>query len=579
MKRKVITRSVALAAACAMVLSGCGSKPANNTGSSTPSTSEAKTESSASSESKPASDEPIVTGKGAGYDYIANLPKLSEEKVSYKVAVSQEVSQKNWNDMEFFKALEEATNVHIEFECTPQANYKDQKNLMLASGEYPDAFLGYATLNMTDLNQYGPMGVFVPVEDLIEEYGTNYKKVLADRPVLDGLSTAFDGHKYSWGTVNEHPNRDFPDNLYINKQWLDNLGLAVPTTIDEYYEVLKAFKEQDANGNGDKNDEIPYTFLPFHHIQGYGSFFGAWGRAESFNGAKDGKVEDHFVVENDKVVYAPVTEEYKTAIIELSKFFKDGLFDKEGFVQDNEQMNAKVTSTTPIVGSMYNWDVLSMPEENQKQYIAIKPLKASADSPDAAVHKRQNHISIQATGLSITNKCKNPEILAQWIDLFYTEAMTVLSYYGPERVLEINADGKFTFDEAPSADGAGFSEVVKQNAPFDGTPKFLTYDIIKDKIALKSDTGMKVETINEFYLNAPASLTLPTMNYKTEENDFLTSYGLSVQSYVMEMQCKWLMGQSDIEKDWDGYLKQLETLKVAEFVDMMQSIYDRTIGK
>lgn len=570
-KRNLLTQFAALTLTGAMVLTGCsGGKTEKPAGQDT--TAAAEGEAAAND----AAAAPVA--EGPGFDAIAKLPKLSDEKVSFTMAVSQEVSQMDWNQMQFFKALEAATNVHVDFSCYPQVSYNDQKNLMLASGEYPDAFIGYGTLNMSDINQYGPMGIFIPVEDLIDQYCPNYKARLQDRPVLDGLTDAFDGHKYSWGTVNEHPNRDFPDNLYINKSWLDKLGLEVPTTMDEYYDVLKAFKEQDPNGNG-QADEIPYTFSQWHHIQGYGGFFGAYGRAEAFNGNKDGKFEDHFVVENGKVIYEPVTEEYKTAIRELSRFFKDGLFDQEGFVQDNEQYNAKVTSQTPIVGSMYIWDVLSMSPENQEQYIAIKPLKATADSEDARVHKRQNHISIQPTGFSITNKCKNPEILAQWVDLFYSEEMSILAYYGPDKVTGIDENGVFSYDESVAADGGTFYAQTMKLAPYDGSPKFFTFDMLQNKMILESNNSKKVDVIKEFYLDAPASVTLPTMNYTAEETDLFSNYGLSCQKYVMEMQSKWLLGQSDIDADWDGYLKQLQTLKQEDFVQNMQQAYDRTIGK
>ena len=567
MARKILKRATALAMASAVLLGGCGSQQEAD-----------KIGGGNATETAAGGSANAPKGNGPGYDYIAGLPKLSEEKVSFTLAVTQEVGQKDWNDMEFFKALEAATNVHIDFECYPVASYNDQKNLMLASGEYPDGFLGYLTLSMADLNQYGPMGIFIPVEDLMEEYSPNYLKRLEERPVLDGLSTAFDGHKYSWGTVNESPSRDFPDNLYINKAWLDNLGLSMPTTMDEYYEVLKAFKDQDANGNGDPNDEIPYTFLAFHHTNGYGGFFGAYGRAEAFNNAS-GTVGDHFVVEDGKLVYQPITEEYKTAIKELRRFFKDGLFDAEGFVQDGEQYNAKITSATPIVGSAYMWGIAAMSEENRAQYVALKPLKATADSDEAAVHKRQNHVGIQPTGLAITEKCKNPEILAQWMDLCYTDERTILGYYGPDKVTGIDENGVFTFDESVSADGAGFFQQVLENAPYDGSPKFLTFDLTTEKVHLEDDSSLKLDMIEQYYLNAPASVTLPLINYTNEENEFLSNYGMSIQSYVMQTQSQWLMGEKDIDKDWDAYVKQLEGLKLQEFLDTMQGAYDRTVGK
>lgn len=563
---KKMKRAAGIVLAGSMLLTGCGggkdtSATANQTG-----TAAAEPSVGVVKEAE------LKEGEMSGYDWIKTLPKLSDELVTFNLVGVLNTDQHDFGDMEFFKALEEATNVHIEWQCYPSNSYSDQKNVMLASGDIPDAFFGGDSISMTDLIQYGPMGLFIPVDELI---GTNYQACLEEYPTLDGLTTAFDGKKYSWGSVNSHPNRDYPDNLYINKTWLDKLGLDVPANLDEYYEVLKAFKEQDPNGNGIA-DEIPYTFSATHHIQGYGSFFGAYGRIESFNGQKP-SVYDHFVVENENVVYNPVTEEYKNAIKGLGRFWQDGLFDQEGFVQDPTQFNAKTTASLPIVGSMYIWDTLSMPAEVQKDYIAIKPLKESADAQEASVKRRQNHISINPTGLAITNKCRNPELLAKWVDLFYTNEMAILSYYGPERVV-IDKDGIFHYDET-EIDGASFSAWVSQNAPFDASPKKLTYELLEEKAPLEINRTKKIDVIEEFYANAPQSVTLPTMNFTAEENDFISSYGIDIQNYVIECQSKWLLGQGDIDKEWGSYLEKLNTLKLDEFISMVQAVYDRTAGK
>lgn len=581
MKRKSVNKVLALLLACTM-LAGCGGN--GDTGSSTPDPGSTPVENEDQSSVTPSNQDtpgsessgstPIA--EGAGYEYIANLPKLSDELVTFKLVSYQEVQQIDYNDMEFFKALEAATNVHIEFECFPASSYNDQKNIMLSTNDYPDAFFGYMTLSMAELNDYGPKGVFIPVDDLIDQYCPNYKKVLEKFPNMDGMTTALsDGRKYSWGTVNEAPARDYPDNLYINKTWLDNLNLEVPTTLEEYYDVLKAFKEQDADGDGDPTNEIPYTFLAIHHINGYGSFFGAYGRAEAFNGA--GGTLNHFVVEDGKVIYEPITEEWKTAVKELGKFVQDGLWDKEGFVQDADMYSAKLTAGN--VGSAYTWAASSFGDEYQDQYIAIAPLKATANSEAPKVHKRQNHISFQSTGFSITNKCEHPEILAQWVDLFYDETMTILSQYGPACVKNIDGNGVFTFDETPAADGTNFQTVSSHESPCDGSPKCMTNDMRLNKIIIESSTDTKPLVIGEFYVNAPASVTLPAMQYTDEESQLINDYGIPIQNYVEENLANWMLGVNDIDADWDAYMKQLETLKIQEYIDTMQAAYDRAVGK
>ncbi len=589
MKRKTSASAIAAALACSMVLSACGgggAEPATAAATAAATSAAGTTAAGGASETTAAAAETtadaaetVDTGR-AGYDWIANnVPKLTDQKVSYTVAVQQETSQIDYNNIEFFKELEKATNVHIDFECFPVSGYNEQKNLILATGDYPDAFMGYACLSMSDLNQYGPMGVFIPIEDLIGQYCPNYQEVLEENPTLGGLSLAFDGHTYSWGDINDSPSRDWPGNLYINKTWLDNLGLQVPTTMDEYYDVLKAFKEQDANGNGDPNDEIPYTFFSYQHINGYGGFFGAYGEAEAFNAA--GAPLNHFIVdENDKVVYLPLTEEYKTAIRELRRFVTDGLWDRDGFVQSMDQYNGKVANPTPIVGSCYTWGPTSFAAECADQYLAITPLKATADSGPAKVNHRRNHISISATGFSITNKCKNPELLAQWVDLLYDDVLTILAYQGIERVTAIDEDGSVHYNEENEPDGTSFSVFVKNTNAFDGVPKNLNMTNRYEHMITESVTDKKIDVCLEIYANQPQSLTLPSMNFTTEEDEFINGDGKSCQTWVEQKQNEWLLNEGhDIDAEWDAYIEQLNKYNVQKYVDTMQQAYDRTIGK
>lgn len=512
------------------------------------------------------------------YAYIASLPKLSEEKVNFTlVAVRASDSQIEFNDMEFFKALEEATNVHIDFVNYVTTSYSDQKNLMLASGDYYDGFFGYEAISMSDLITYGEMGMFIPVEDLIAEYCPNYQAVLEETPVLDGLSTAFDGHKYSWGSISEADSRDYPDLLYINKTWLDNLGLEMPTTMEEYYDVLTAFKEQDANGNGDPDDEIPYTFVAFNHITGYGSFFGAYGEAQPTNG--NNSLYDYFVVNDDNSLnYTATTEEYYNAIIELRKFVEAGLWDVEGFVQDGTQFSAKLATETATVGSAYCWAISSFGPGIQDQYVALPPLKAAADSEAPKTHKRQNHISVQATGLAITEKCENPEILAQWVDLFYDPVVTILANKGVANVTAIDEDGNVYYDNSLDEDGVKKMQYAGYYAPNDNAPKNLTSELNEKIIMDPVEENEKQDTIDAYYKDLEASVSLPAMNYTTEEQEWLNDYGLNIQEYVRGKQTEWLMGTASIEDEWESYLEQLNNLGLEEFQEKMQTVYNRTIA-
>lgn len=503
---------------------------------------------------------------------------IVDKPVKYRIVATTEPNQAEFGDMEFFKQLEEKTNVQVEWECYQSLNYGDQKNLMLASGNLPDAFFGYGSFTMDDVNKNAPLGMVIPLDDLIDQYAPVYKERLTENDLLNGLSKAHDGKRYSFGTVIESDTRNYPDNLYINKAWLDKLGLQIPTTIDEYYDVLKAFKEKDPNGNG-KADEIPFTFTKYNHITGYGSFFGAYGRVDVHNGSAV-KPDDHIVVEDDKVVFTADKQEYKDAIVGLGKFFKDNLFDKEGLVQEQNQYQAKMKSPEAIVGSFYAWATAgSVDPANAEQYVAIKPLKGpSGEEPH--VKQRRNHINVMGSGFAITNQAKNPEILVKWIDAFYEPQQSIEAQYGPiGMAITDNGDGTYEYIKTPGPNGEGYMEMWSTWAPQDGAPKFISSEMFGTVIPYNEGDTQKMEVINKYYKTLPNDLSLPNMNYTEEEIKLNTSLGLDISNLVKEKQSQWLLGTGDVNAEWDAYVAQLEKLGLSRFLESMQKAYDRTIGK
>ena len=154
------------------------------------------------------------------------------------------------------KELEDKHNIKINWQVYYNSDWTEQKSLLLASGDLPDAFFGSICLSETDIAQN--KDYFVELSDGIEKNMPNLTAIFEKEPELKAAAQNRDGEIYS--LVKKLPLRPkVANSMYINKQWLDNLGLDMPTTYEELTDVLKAFKEQDADGDGDPNNEIPYT--------------------------------------------------------------------------------------------------------------------------------------------------------------------------------------------------------------------------------------------------------------------------------------------------------------------------------
>lgn len=203
------------------------------------------------------------------------------------------------------------------------------------------------------------------------------------------MTTFPDGHIYSLGK--RLPARPKTSNQpTINKAWLDRLGLEVPTTLEELEDVLRAFKTQDANGNGDPNDEIPifgisnYLLLPF----GYDA------------------IDSDMILRNGEVYYAATSDEYKEGLKWLQKMYAEGLIDPESFTQDDTMKNAKYQAPEASrVGFADTWIPDAQFGQWSDEYIVIEPIAG----PDGQAHAYGDKNGVGALGRNevvITKDCK-----------------------------------------------------------------------------------------------------------------------------------------------------------------------------
>ncbi|WP_331436760.1 extracellular solute-binding protein [Gordoniibacillus kamchatkensis] len=199
------------------------------------------------------------SGAGAGQADAKDAARTQDpnKPVELTVFAPQSPAIENLETNRFTKVVEDKSKVKIKWNVVPDKSLDDKKQLMMASGDYPAVLLG-AAFSKADQMKYGQQGAFIDLKDLIDKYAPNIKKAMADIPYLKSAMTTPDGKIYAIPKINECFHCTYGEKMWINKAWLDKLGLKMPTTTDEFYEVLKAFKEKDPNGNG-KADEIPFT--------------------------------------------------------------------------------------------------------------------------------------------------------------------------------------------------------------------------------------------------------------------------------------------------------------------------------
>lgn len=486
-----------------------------------------------------------------GNMYVTGYPIVKEtETIRILLTADADPStMKLWND------YAEKTNINVEWDYYDYSTALEKKNLMYSSRDYPDMVGGWLLAD-EDIVTYGS-DVYVSVEELIAKYAPNITKALDEFPKARATMTTPDGHIYGFGIMG--PQTDCSWISFINQEWLTQVDLEMPQTLDEFESVLKAFKEQDANKNGDFNDEIPFAFYNDPYI--YGSMFGAFGRLDN---------EEHLVFENGKVVFTADKEEYKNAVRWLNSLYGQGLIDQEAFTQDSTQYGTKGKSgdvSTYGVFIDYNGVNAVNQERYEKEYVVLAPLKGDNGTRlwgdgDKWIFRNQ---------LAITSAAKNPEVIVRWIDGLYDPDMSYQVCYGPlGTVTEKAADGSYRYMEFPKEK----TESDIRNAE---TVSALPYCIMPDfhaKIEANPGTLIKQKAdleVTPYITKEPYPIVWKTQ----EEGKELAMITGDIKKLVNEKRAQWITGQSDIDKDWDTYLESLQKMQLDKYVTINQQAADR----
>jgi len=469
-----------------------------------------------------------------------------------------------WGDMgdtftknQWLMDLEKRTNVKIKWHVVSSGDWAEQKAILLASRNLPDIILGNMTFNDGDI--INNIEYFLPLDGLIEKYMPNYQRAMQLVPALRRISTFPDGNIYSFAkNLPMRPQtRNHP---VINKRWLDRLGLEIPDNIDQLTAVLRAFKERDANGNGNPNDEFPLSFERTIHIDLLNPF-GITDINESMMTVKDGRP-----------FFFAASDEYRRAFRWVRELWQAGLIDPESFTQDFAMLSGKrQNAEVPLVGMTFAWTHDAEFGKWSDQYIAIPPI-AGPDGNRYAGGDPDGVFSIMRNEAMITSFCRAPQAAARWIDEFYTSEATIQNFWGAiGTVITENGDGTFSLNDPPegvSADAWYWEQSLRDFGPGFIEPGF------DERIILSrtSGDGLKMETskIADAYVMEP----FPNVIYTVKENEELATLHTDIYNYVRQMQARWVT-QGGIDDEWDDYIRRLENMGLSRYVEIKLAAYER----
>lgn len=487
---------------------------------------------------------------------------------------------------EYTAYMEEKFGVKIEWVAVPSQERREKQNLLLASGDYPEVFWQGA-FNNAEQMRYGGQGVLTPLNPLVEQ-APDILAAFAFKPYFRPEVTAPDGNIYSLPHFEECYHCSVAQKLWINSAWLDKLGLAMPDTTDDLEAVLLAFKEQDPNGNGQR-DEIPLTGAT-----------GTW-HADVYNFLMNPFIYNDgsnylYINHGKEVDFAANKPEWRDGLAYMRSLFEQGLIDPQGFTQNIEAARAVTNSEPTLVGSYTAGHNRMFPRNDGlwQQYLAVPPLMGPAGVRQSAYFPS----GVGDGKFAITNKANDLQALkamemANWS---YTQEGTVYQIWG----MPTNSDGVVNWRWAEEGElGLNGQPAIYWAAPhaWERTSRkdtwgmeliFWHFDLFNGWAANQDVT--QVEGYERFlvlesdkyipYVPAP-DMRVPIgrgasggLYFPEETAQRVAQIRSELQSHVQQHAAAFITGQKDLDADWDAYVDGIKAIGAQEFVDTVQEAMD-----
>ena len=472
-----------------------------------------------------------------------------------------------WDTLEFFDIMEEMTNISFEFDTPASEVLEEKKNLALNSGTYAEVMFG-TNLSRDQQVKYGSQGILLPLEDLIEKYCPNIMACFEANPGVRNSMTAPDGHIYSLAQVATNGPLK-ATNLWINKDWMDALGIAddeLPTTAEEFEELLIRFRDEDPNGNGEQ-DEVPFViFDDANKGMSLYNYMLPW----------FGVLSPQFYVDDDGVIhYGMIEENAKVGMEYIHNLYAEKLIDNDCFVTGAAEAQAK--GAEGRVGSGFHalprFVFGNMTIEKEATYPGIGAFSSEVNP---------ERICTMGTGLSqgtfsLTDKCSEEVQVAmmRWVDYLYSEDGSWLIHYGPEgHIWEPSPNNPDMAVYIQPEDGRNTEEVRGGEITPDcgvACPKWVrsTTEAAWDDVQQQARISWVDQNMWPY-----AKLVLPDMYFTTEEQAELDVLSTDLKKYMTENNAKFITGDKSFD-EWDAYVQGYKDMGIDRMLEIYQASYDR----
>lgn len=510
-------------------------------------------------------------------------PAPTAGAIPIRVFAQQDAGQ-NLATNGFSKYLEQTYGVDFEWETIPYDGAKENRQISLASGSYPDTYILTAYIDQfskAEELRYGKQGIFLPLNGLIDKYAPHIKAAFAQNASLRELNTAPDGNIYGLVSYSECFHCSYPNKVWLNAAWLKKLNLTMPKTTADFKRVLEAFKTRDPNGNGEA-DEIP--------LSGSTEDFGVHIVPFLMNGFIYDDDRHYLALSGGRVDLVADKPAWKEGLAYIKSLYDEGLIDPGAFTQNAEaykKLGDNEGAEILGAGAAMHPDIFVGNEtgsNRSRDYAPVPPLTGPYAS--YAVHD-EGGINPGAKFV-ITNKA-TPEArvaLIKMIDYIFTPEGQIHAESGEEGI------GWRKPKPGEQALGKGvkplFASVVTQegqppnNSGWVGTGHFYMPKLYRDSWVQGTDIyapdgyERRLQAATMLYAGKEPKELFPAWDVWVDaaDADRASLLETNLKNYIDQNTLQFITGAKSLDADWSGYVQGLKDMGLSAYLSIMQKGYD-----
>ena len=534
-------------ALAASMLAGCGNDA--NTTEANPAGDGGQTEAGGQNDSQ---------GEGETTGSIT-YPVADAGKFTFGMTLSSSWSDRydSFDELPLGKELEKETGFDMEM---VHVENKQAMNLLLASGELPDAISYNFKSNYTGGEAKAIQdGLIFPMsEEFVKENAPDYWKAISENPeILKQVKTP-EGDIYGFAFILGDELLKSGQGLIVRDDWCEELGLELPETADEFYNMLKAFKEE-------KGVEIPFCVST--------STIGAL-LNNGIVTSPFGLVTMDTYVDNGKVEIGYARQEFKEVLAWFRKLYEEGLLDPNFATVDQETITAnmltgKAGASAGACGSILGTWLTTNKDVEDYSLAGTKNLVAKRGDTPMYGHYNNDVVGSVA---SITTSCENPEKVAQFFNYGYTEEGHMLYNFGIEGESYEMQDGKPVYTDLVlnNPDGLTANQALSEYPLAVGNGPFVQD---KDYLLQYYKEDEQKEALERWSDHTAKDYKLPAITINADDSGEYASLTSELQTYRDEMIIKFIRGEESLD-NFDAYLNTLNSMGIERLREIIQNAVD-----